>query len=55
MILKVLLLFVAVIHGVSIVVKTAYQEPILSIHILLFTIGTVGFLTLQYNLLEVGF
>lgn len=53
MILKVAFLFLATIYGVSIVGRMVHKDPIHTPQILVFATGFVGFLTIQFNLLEI--
>ena len=47
-ILKILFLFLATIYLVSIAVKLAHKEVVDGVQIVLFAIGFVGFVTVQY-------
>lgn len=51
MILKVALLFLSVVYGVTIIGRLVSKDSIYGTQISLFAIGLVGFVTLQFNLL----
>ena len=51
-VLKVVFLFLATIYGVAIIGRMVYKDGIPTEQVLLFALGFVGFVTLQYNLLE---
>jgi hypothetical protein len=45
---KIIFLFLAVLYGLEIVVKSRYKSTIYASHIVLMTIGIVGFIVLQF-------
>lgn len=50
-ILKILFLFLAVIYLVTIVGRLVHKDVIYGTQIVLFAVGFVGFITLQFNLI----
>lgn len=50
-ILKIIFLFLAVLYGITVAIRTYYKQTIESSHLLLLSIGIVGFVVLQFNLL----
>ncbi|MBL4951055.1 hypothetical protein JK635_02220 [Neobacillus sp. YIM B02564] len=48
LILKIIFLFLAILYGLDIVIKSRYKNTIYASQLVLMTIGIVGFIVLQF-------
>lgn len=48
LILKIIFLFLAISYGLDITVKSIYKNTVYASHLILVTIGIVGFIVLQF-------